>query len=1699
MSWIKAVKDLPAKKSVLDALVDSGRLTGGEYYCALSDKDNVIKAIEDESIHKRNIIRLGAIFENQDYYKEQIKLLDKELSLLEAKYFNANNKRFNAIYSDYRSAKINPEKYYKALLKYIAAVNKGKNKDDSVYYIDLNDYPNISKYISANDIRNKLNFKKISAQLSLLINKLKSELPYQVFKEISEQTKGFSDLNNFYLYALQIIKNYSIELDLSMPDLKLFFEYAEKERGINVIKLVNEEQRIVEKIRFGLSDGPAELEIAFAVDFYPYLKDYLAASITSGDYKYFSEHFNEFKAVWEKYTYKSALNNLKDDFENINAFYEANFQRDGVFAKRLGIKYSNSGAAPSLITSLDGDELKKRLSESEITVVVTGGFHSESLKNVLVANGVSYVAVTPNITSAHNSNELYAQIAKEQAKSFSSQTIAPALNGADAKIEFKNNAAYVEIGGQRLILPIDEKSGKFKLVGAAVAGADKPTPFSMQIARTVLKNIAVLQSFSLSSGGYYAVCDIIVKLAEAAAHNGYFNANGLIFEIANNPDLQKAIEENSAVLPNTLASLPDFIQSLIASKTSFEEIKKRGSANPVEAALLNADIFGIFIMQARKKSADISSDKEAELIENQKKSDDAGSIGLRARIAAGAAFFKRAKDCALSVLYKAVFILSFSLIPISCVKNNDDDIEPPPPVIEYSKEVKYIRDIANKFLLGNLLPRSFVGSTNKILDPVRRNIAEGAVVIYDAAVLLKALVLYPEENKDLIEQIVNALKNGSNIRSNNDFSYSILGEEIPLGHGLFWKIIGVNAQWFPNQNLPIVGENAWIASAMASVHRAYQGTPLGDDAYAILKDLTDAICILQMFDYGPLWEGYIRMAPRERNGYAYLGPNYWFLVSTENNISCIPALQYMSENAETAQDRQKYKETLTSMEDALFRLYNQEGGYFYTGHDLSKYDDLFAADCQTWLILALGPSRLDKIMKEKYGIDNASVELLKTTLKKAGVQKDGKYIGVDFYDRKEVVSTEWTLGFISAAAKTLALNYDSELQSAVDDMSAYIESLEKDGLLPSTDQDDFVSTGHGWFTTEADAALAPSAWLIFKKLGLTVTPFDILYPGQVKAYALRAADFWSILAGVDLVNAVKFLQRTSNAVMGAAAKTAAFFSALKALPSALRKKEKGANAQLVFHSVDASNRAGASSNFGSVLKDENGNVYVNVYFADAPDNLKEVLPKGAKNAGWRTDNEDVWASFDGGILTLYSKAPRQKVIKDFNDIVLDGKNKASSFIRDAVRKNAGVSIDSFTPAMIVDHNSQGNAGQYNEWGAAVVSADVFARSPSLIASRLLDYAQIRDLESQAVSQHIYMYMDGADLNAFKSYLKVFNASASAQMIVDYEMFSGLSEKQISDIISLAKDAGVGVCVNVSSSKDVKIDKSYFSRLGFSKYFVTAQGKMYKQDYFSQKTEEVGMIEGYKNGQELADRIRGSAKTHKVLKISEIETLIDGGSRSIADRAAILNIFKSAVLKLRSNKMASVDYVRSVGYNFTSSLTVLPQDLEAFADAVNAGDAALAAQRLGIAPSGAADLYLKQLENSVNDKIKLKEVQIEFLKALTAKALAQAKLKEAGFEDGLDNKDFEITLGEKLLERCLKKITSLEISKEAKEFIDSETGSYNDLNDMIMKESAKQDFKSVNAAIALILLSAPKARKITIDKRAAPVFNAAALNAILSAA
>ena len=413
-------------KSLLEKMLDTGRLTGAEYYSALSNKTEIIKGLEEKEPYLDNIVRLGSILNNQEKIDLILNSLDESVNEVKKKYYSKRQYKIENLFKEYKQGKINSQKYYTLLSKHIDKLG-----------IDLTKYENTLIYITLLKSQKKLNYKQITSELQSLIYSLKQKVPYNVYKKLLENTDNFKELEKLYSYIIQLDKNYNFDVSLNFPKLDKYFKYIELSKKINPVELIKEDEFLSQEINTRFSQTKAQKDVVFLVHFGRYLRDYVTTKITLEDYKYYKDNIEQYRQIYNKYVDNRVLSLLDEYIAQIDKFYEINMDRNFYFTKNL-FEENEQFVQIEQVKQEDVD-INKIISNMDevkkVDIVVTGGFHSQTVTELLKEHNVSYIVITPNVTDGIKlAEDTYNKILQEQGE-IDFQMIAPVIASLSSQLQ----------------------------------------------------------------------------------------------------------------------------------------------------------------------------------------------------------------------------------------------------------------------------------------------------------------------------------------------------------------------------------------------------------------------------------------------------------------------------------------------------------------------------------------------------------------------------------------------------------------------------------------------------------------------------------------------------------------------------------------------------------------------------------------------------------------------------------------------------------------------------------------------------------------------------------------------------------------------------------------------------------------------------------------------------------------------------------------------------------------------------------------------------------------------------------------------------------------------------------------------------------------------------------------------------------------
>lgn len=415
VSWLADIKDNNLKTKAIENLTNAGKLTGGELYALNVDRQTdkqtdkqtdrqILKGLENKDAYIDNLKRYAGMLDSAEEVGSILQDVSKDIAKLSDRYLNKFQKRNIKLFADYYSGKIPDEKFFTIL-----------NNICEKFSININAYDNISTYLYVLDASRKINRKKLNKEFKAFIELAKNNLSYGDFSKLSQLTGEFSE--NFE-QILQFPEVKQLVSGQGFENLRAFLRLSEAQKYINSYGLLEEQKSLISIISSLGAQDISQREVAFLVSFFKVYKDYLLGQITADDYEYYKNYAALFKKLYAKFMFDNKLALLLPYEQTSDKYYEVNMLRNEYFiencggvkdAGRLNINYGEE-------VYNDEDKIVNSLENAKnISVVITGGFHTQDLSRLLAENKISYIVLTPNIGSDYKeTGAVYARMIQEQ-------------------------------------------------------------------------------------------------------------------------------------------------------------------------------------------------------------------------------------------------------------------------------------------------------------------------------------------------------------------------------------------------------------------------------------------------------------------------------------------------------------------------------------------------------------------------------------------------------------------------------------------------------------------------------------------------------------------------------------------------------------------------------------------------------------------------------------------------------------------------------------------------------------------------------------------------------------------------------------------------------------------------------------------------------------------------------------------------------------------------------------------------------------------------------------------------------------------------------------------------------------------------------------------------------------------------------------
>jgi len=393
LSVFDKIENKEVREKTADFFLKEGLLNGAEYFAAVNPGRVNLWGAENTELYLKNLNVYRESLAHKEERDAQLNRLKSILGNLKRQIYSPELLELDGEYARYKSKAIE----FKEYLEYLAA--KAKQKE-----IAVESFSNVHLLLRSLEKENNINFKKADLERDALIDALRkimadNELENLVLKIIEFRSTKLSS-KAFYAYLTEKAECLGINFT-DFPELRKYIAYISAYNAADKTKLMGEIDALENALKAGMFENAKQKRLALLSKNLVLTESLFNIALTRADYEYYKRHKKSFNI--ENYVSfieeEAPLYNIAAELdknitrlnryrEEMAEFYEYSFKRDRTFLENI----------------------KLDTRRQKITVLVTGGFHTENLLARLKTRGVSYISIMPKFTNEEEYESPYFDI-----------------------------------------------------------------------------------------------------------------------------------------------------------------------------------------------------------------------------------------------------------------------------------------------------------------------------------------------------------------------------------------------------------------------------------------------------------------------------------------------------------------------------------------------------------------------------------------------------------------------------------------------------------------------------------------------------------------------------------------------------------------------------------------------------------------------------------------------------------------------------------------------------------------------------------------------------------------------------------------------------------------------------------------------------------------------------------------------------------------------------------------------------------------------------------------------------------------------------------------------------------------------------------------------------------------------------------------
>ncbi len=383
LSYLRGYGSPENRRAVAQKYLRNGVITGEEYLDIVSDIPLTLWGIEQADLYQKNFDAFLAVETLQGAARPMMAALTQALETLSPSLADPTLTELEANAKAFDQKTLGLADYAKFLQRLAVRVA-----------VSEHDYPNLKRFLEAHQLEGEMDLAQVPKEQRALVEVLSGRIEPAAFNGLIEQATqlkaGAISQETFYQSLERIARQAGADL-VPYPNLTRYFTYLTRSAALNPTTLAQELEPLTARIREALASTPEQrrlAEIRGQVD--------LVGKLV--DLQLIPEEYARLRAVsldglcagWDAFLREQsarvglpmaalpALDALQAALPRLIEFYESARARDQALAENAMAKLGES--------------------RERVAVIITGGFHSPQVTQLLKARGASLVVVAPRVS-----------------------------------------------------------------------------------------------------------------------------------------------------------------------------------------------------------------------------------------------------------------------------------------------------------------------------------------------------------------------------------------------------------------------------------------------------------------------------------------------------------------------------------------------------------------------------------------------------------------------------------------------------------------------------------------------------------------------------------------------------------------------------------------------------------------------------------------------------------------------------------------------------------------------------------------------------------------------------------------------------------------------------------------------------------------------------------------------------------------------------------------------------------------------------------------------------------------------------------------------------------------------------------------------------------------------------------------------------